>query len=411
MVRIRQVRTDEHIRDVATNLRAALEAGGLATRIKPGQDVALTAGSRGIAQIATIIKTVAEAVKDVGATPFVVPAMGSHGGATAEGQRDVLASYGITPESVGCDIRSSMDVVNLGTLPNGAGVYFDRYAFNADATIAIGRVKPHTAYRAPIESGLCKMVAVGLGKRQGADSMHSHGLGESIPLAAALSLRKANVALGVAIVENAYDKVHTIKVVPPEAFHATDRELLRLASKQLLRVPFDHLDLLVVDYIGKNISGSGLDYNIIGMWRRLGGEKLPMYKRIAVLNLTRETDGNALGLGAADFTTRRVVEQIDYEKTYLNVLTENFPDAAKVPIALPSDRDAIEVALRSASPQAVPRIAHVQDTLHLEEMEVSEGLTPEVRSDPRLDIVGELHAWAFDGNGNLSAEHALVQAG
>jgi len=402
MARVRQIFKDDHIPDVKGAVTSALEAVGLASRIKPGQDVALTAGSRGIAEIATIVRAVADAVRAAGATPFVVPAMGSHGGATAEGQREVLAGYGITAETVGCDVRSSMDVVNLGMLPNGAGVYFDRNAFNADATIVIGRVKSHTAFRAPIESGLCKMVAVGLGKRQGADAMHSHGLADSVPLAAALSLRKANVVLGLAIVENAYEKVHAIKAVLPDAFHQTDRDLLRLANKQLLRVPFDQLDLLVVDEMGKNISGSGMDYNIIGMWRRLGGERVPMFKRIAVLNLTAETHGNALGLGAADFTTRRLVDQVDFAKTYMNALTANFPETGKVPITLSNDREAIEVALRSSAPAGAPRVARIRSTLHLETLEISEGLLTEAKADPRLEIVGDVHPWAFDDEGNVA---------
>lgn len=402
MVRIRQVRKDEHIRDVAGTVRAGLAAAGIDKRIKPGQEVALTAGSRGIADIATVVRTVAETVRSLGATPFVVPAMGSHGGATAEGQREVLASYGITPESVGCDVRASMDVVNLGALPNGAGVYFDRHAFNADATIVIGRVKAHTAFRGPIESGLSKMVAVGLGKRQGADAMHAHGLAESVPHAAKLSLRKANVVLGVALVENSFEKLHTIRVVTPEAFLETDRDLLRLANKLLLRVPFDQLDLLVVDFLGKNISGSGLDFNIIGMWRRLGGERVPLYKRIAVLDLTPETHGNAMGIGAADFTTKRLVGQIDYAKTYMNALTANFPEVGKVPVALETDRDVVEIALRSANPQGSPRVARIKSTLHLDELEVSEGLLAEARADARLEIIGEAHPWPFDEAGNLS---------
>lgn len=401
MARVRQLLKDDHISDVPATLREALDGAGIAQRIKPGQEVALTAGSRGITNITAIVRTTADAVRAAGGKPFVVPAMGSHGGATVDGQRAVLASYGITPEAVGCEIRASMDVVQLGSLPNGAGVFFDRYAFNADATIVIGRVKAHTAFRASIESGLCKMLAVGLGKRHGADAMHSHGLAESVPQAAALSLRKANVILGVAIVENGFEQTQTIRVVPPDAFHQTDRELLRLSNKQLARVPFDQLDLLVIDAIGKNISGSGMDFNVIGMWRRLGGDRVPLYKRIVVLDLTPQTQGNALGVGAADFTTRRLASKIDFAKTYMNALTANFPEVAKVPITLENDRDAIEVALRSAAPQAAPRIARIQSTLHVDQLEVSEGLLAEVKADSRLEQLTEPGPWSFDEEGNL----------
>ncbi|MER3406063.1 MAG: hypothetical protein C4289_13615, partial [Chloroflexota bacterium] len=309
---------------------------------------------------------------------------GSHGGATAEGQLEVLAGYGITEATMDCPILSSMDTVVLGTTPGGAAVHMDRNAYSADHTIVVGRVKAHTAFRGPIESGLCKMIAVGLGKQRGAEEMHAGGLGENIPPAAALAIERANILLGVAIVENSYDHTHTIRVVPPEKIHDTDRELLVLANSLLPRVPFDELDTLIVDWIGKNISGSGMDYNIIGMWRRIGGPRIPDYKRIVVLDLTPESHGNGLGVGAADFTTKKLVQKLDLRKMYMNCLTSNAIDAGKIPIALESDREAIEAGIKAAGVRhlAEARVVRIKNTLQLEELQVSEALLDQVRSNP-----------------------------
>ena len=403
MVRVRQRFADEHIADVTTEVQRQMAAAGLSTRLRPGARVAITAGSRGISQIDRIIRAVVDAVRAAGARPFIVPAMGSHGGATAEGQLEVLAGYGITEATMDCPILSSMDTVVLGTTPGGAAVHMDRNAYSADHTIVVGRVKAHTAFRGPIESGLCKMIAVGLGKQRGAEEMHARGLGENIPPAAALAIERANILLGVAIVENSYDHTHTIRVVPPEKIHDTDRELLVLANSLLPRVPFDELDTLIVDWIGKNISGSGMDYNIIGMWRRIGGPRIPDYKRIVVLDLTPESHGNGLGVGAADFTTKKLVQKLDLRKMYMNCLTSNAIDAGQLPHALESDREAIEAGIKAAGVRhaAEARVVRIKNTLQLEELQVSEALLDQVRSNPSLEIVGEPEPMRFDEQGNL----------
>src|SRR5579859_6530023 len=267
--RLRQLLPDDHLADVAATVRGELARVGLADQLKSGWSVAITAGSRGIADIPLVIRTVADVVRDAGAEPFVVPAMGSHGGATPDGQRHVLAEYGITEASVGAPIRATMDTVELGTLPSGAVVHFDAIAARADATIVVNRVKAHTAFRGEIESGLCKMTAIGLGKQPGAEQVHAYGLRDHIPLAATLSLERNNVVAGLALVENATHALAVIRATLPAGFLDTDRALLRTANDYLPRIPFDHLHLLVVGWLGKNISGSGMDYNVVGMWRRI----------------------------------------------------------------------------------------------------------------------------------------------
>ncbi len=401
---VRQRLPSDRVADVPGTIVAELQRIGLAERLGPGKRVAITAGSRGIAGIPTVIRTVANFVRRAGAEPFVVPAMGSHGGATPEGQRLVLAEYGITEQTVGAPVRATMDTVQLGQLDNGAIVHFDANAAAADATIVVNRVKAHTAFRAEIESGLCKMTAVGLGKQRGAEQMHGHGLKDTIPAAAALSLQKANVVAGLALVENASHDLAAIRAAAPSDFHATDRELLRLANDYLPRVPFHHLHLLVVRWMGKNISGSGMDYNVIGMWRRLGGEPIPSFERVGVLDLTEESDGNGLGVGIADFTTRRLYEKLDLQKMYVNGLTANALAAIKIPIVLDDDRQLMQVALHSVGRGEDARVAIVDSTLDLEELWASEALRADVESNPRLSLEGEFQELPFDASGLLTVE-------
>ena len=404
-LRVRQALRCDRIDDVPAAVRAELGRVRLAERLKPGASVAITAGSRGIADIPLVTRTVADFVRECcpGAEPFVVPAMGSHGGATVEGQRHVLAEYGITEQSVNAPIRATMDTVELGRLPSGARVYFDAHAARADATIVVNRVKAHTAFRGDIESGLCKMTCIGLGKALGAEQMHAHGLRESIPLAASLILERGNIAVGLALVENAAHELAVIRASEPEGFLDTDRELLKLANDFLPRVPFDHLHLLVVGWLGKNISGSGMDYNVVGMWRRIGGERVPNFERIVVLDITDESGGNGLGVGIADFTTRRLYDKLELSKMYLNGLTSSALEAIKIPIVLESDRQALEVALHAVGHADDARVAVVRSTLELDELWVSEALSAEVAANPRLEVVGPLEKLEFSTDGRLLA--------
>ena len=400
---IRQQLPTDHLHDVEARVAAELQRIGLAERLHPGASVAITAGSRGIADIARVLRTVAEYVRSHGGQPFIVPAMGSHGGATVEGQRHVLAEYGITETSVGAPIRATMETVELGTLPSGARVFMDAFAAAADASIVVNRVKAHTAFRGPIESGLCKMTCIGLGKAEGAEQTHAYGLRQTIPQAASLALESANVVAGLALVENAAHQLAIIQAARPAEFLDTDRELLKRANTYLPRVPFDHLHVLVVARLGKNISGSGMDYNVVGMWRRIGGERVPDFERIVVLDLTEESDGNGLGVGIADFTTRRLYAKLDLPKMYLNGLTSQAVDALKIPIVLESDRQALEVALHAVGHSADARVAIIRSTLDLDELFVSQALHDEVAANPRLEVVGPTADLEFDADGGLIA--------
>lgn len=400
-LRVRQQLPSDHIGDVQSAVRAELERIGLAERLLPGASVALTAGSRGIADIPGVLRLVADFVRAHGGQPFVVPAMGSHGGATVEGQRHVLAEYGITEQSVGAPIRATMQTVELGQTRNGARVFMDAYAAAADATIVVNRVKAHTAFRGPIESGLCKMTSIGLGKAEGAEQTHAHGLRETIPQAASLTLESANIIGGLALVENAAHQLAVVQGARPGEFLETDRQLLVRANAYLPRVPFDQLHVLVVSWLGKNISGSGMDYNVVGMWRRIGGEHVPDFERIVVLDLTDESDGNGLGVGIADFTTRRLYDKLDLPKMYLNGLTSQAIEAIKVPIVLESDRQAMQVALHAVGRSADARVAIVRNTLELDELLVSQALADEVAADPRLDVLGPVHQLEFNSEGQL----------
>ena len=410
MVHVRQRFATEQIEDLQGAIHAELTRVGLEKVVRPGMEVAITAGSRGISRIPEIIRTVADAVKAAGAAPFIVPAMGSHGGAVAEGQASVLRDYGITEESTGAPVRATMEVANLGTTANGATVFFDQNAYNADAVIVVARVKPHTSFRGPVESGLCKMIAVGLGKQKGAEQMHAHDLAETIPQSAAIAVEKSNIVLGLGVVENGYDQPHTVRAALAEDIYETDRELQTLSKTLLPRVPFDELDLLIVDVMGKNISGAGMDPNIIGLNRGMTMDRHPNYKRVLVRDLTPESHGNAVGIGHADFVTKRLADKINHYDLYMNALTANNPSVAKIPITLETDKIAIETAFKSACTDvAAPRVVRIFSTLHLEYLLFSEALIPAAEENPALEILDVPYAWDFDARGNLLEDGLLHQ--
>jgi hypothetical protein len=374
----------------------------LAAKLRPGARVAITAGSRGISNLVAMTRAAADAVKSIGGQPFIVPSMGSHGGATDEGQKHLLADLGISEGSIGCPVRSSMEVAEIGRTAAGIPVYLDRHALQSDGIVVINRVKPHTAFRGDIESGLCKMLAVGLGKHKGAQQMHAAGLGPALVEAAQIILSRAPVLAGIAVLENSLDETAEIHVVPPGRFEETDRTLLHRAWQTLPRIPFDPLDVLIVDEMGKNISGTGMDNNVIGIGPRVGGKMEmghPAVSTIVVLGLTPETHGNANGIGLADLTTRRLVDSIDYKATYTNVLTTRLWSAGRLPVILETDREAIETAIGEAPPDRI-RLVRIKNTLHLEEMEISEALLPEARAKG-LPVVTEARGLLFDGTGRL----------
>jgi hypothetical protein len=374
--------------------------------------VAITAGSRGIAHIGQITRAVVDHMKSLGAVPFIVPAMGSHGGGTAAGQQQLLEHYEITPEKMGCDIRSSMETVIVDKTPQGIPVHFDKHASLADHVMIVGRVKPHTGFVGEVESGLHKMMLIGLGKHEGAKIYHraiaDFSFMEIIKAVAASVIAKCRVVGGLAIVENAYDETALIEAVAPQNFLARETELLKLAIQWLPRLPFKYTDLLIIDRIGKNISGTGLDTNVVGRKYNdhAATEKDSVRcKRIFVRGLTEETHGNATGIGISEFTNQRTADAIDRRITNINCITGLHPTGAMIPVAYETDREVITNALHTCGlvEPVNSRVIQISDTLHLAEVLVSEAFIPELKGRADLEQISEPRDMDFDADGNLRA--------
>lgn len=407
MAKVRQKLAPDHVIDVRTDVQQKLRDSGLAHKIKPGDRVAITAGSRGIGAFVELLSGIVDAVRSCGGEPFIIPAMGSHGGATPEGQAEILHLLGVTEQSSGAPIRATMDTHELGPAENGAVAHVDRFAAEADGIIVLGRIKTHPESVGDLASGLLKMCTIGLGKQVGAHQAHSHVLWDSVRAVPKIQLAKSKVLFGVAVVENGYRQPCVIEVVPPsyDAFLEADMRLLKTAKAHLARIPFDELDLLIVDELGKTISGGGMDPNIIGLWRNSDASHQPNYKRIVVLSLTPPSLGNGLGIGMADFTTRRFVEAYDPAISYVNLLTASEPGGntreGPLPLALDSDQEAIEVGLFSSLAGAAPRICRIKNTALLDELWVSEALLDEVKANPKLEILQPPSLLEFNEAANL----------
>ncbi|HJX68150.1 MAG TPA: DUF362 domain-containing protein, partial [Candidatus Limnocylindrales bacterium] len=379
------------------------------TAIAPGSRVCLAVGSRGIDRIDEVVRAAVSWVRSAGAEVFVVPAMGSHGGASPEGQLEVLASYGITPESIGCEIRSSMETVELGEVQPGVPVFVDRQAFEgADVIVPINRVKPHTDFTGEVESGLMKMIAIGLGKQRGADTFHRQGFAsfhELIPAVAEFTISKVNIPFGLALVENGYARLWRIEAVPRDRIWDRERELLVMARDRMARLPLGSIDVLVLDYIGKDISGLGMDSNVVGRYYKGPTGAGPSIQRIVVRDLTAETEGNAVGIGMADVVLRRAVEKMDAHKTYMNCITAKTPEGARVALTVDTDRQALSVAIASCLKVEPPdaRIVRIRDTKHLGLLYVSRPAIEEVLATGRCEIVRPLEAVEFDRDGMFAS--------
>jgi hypothetical protein len=408
MARVRQLFADNAIGDVAAALRAELGQPAIEALIEPGASIAVGVGSRGIAELPLLARTVVDELTRRGARPFIVPAMGSHGGATAEGQAALLAALGVTEESAGCPIRSSMETVELGRLPNGLAVLMDAEAMKADGIVVINRIKPHTSFSGRIESGLLKMLTIGLGKQAGADACHRLGMGvmgRNILDMAEVKLARAPVLFGVGTVENSYDRICRVAVVPAAEIVAREAELLVEARANMPRIMFNPLDVLVVDRMGKEYSGTGMDPNITG---RAG---TPYVKteleaaRLVVLDLSDKTRGNATGVGLADICTRRLFDRIDFDATYMNHITSTILPGGRIPLMMSSDLRAVQCAIKTCNAPEIdrPRIVRVPNTLHLGTLMISEALLPEARENPRIEVMGEPEDWAFDAGGTVAA--------
>jgi len=389
------------IENVARAVRDEFAGFKPGAKIRPGQRVAVGVGSRGTHDLKTLVETVVACLRAMQLDPYVIPAMGSHGGATAEGQRQVLADLGITEEAVKAPIVSNMDVVSLGRVETGAEVFFAKDALAADHIVVINRVKPHTAFRADVESGLCKILAVGCGRQKGATNMHKYDLGKTIVPAAQLIMRKNAVLCGLAVTENAAGGTHTLKLAGPQEFVEVDREFLKIAWTLLPKVPMDDLDILVVDEMGKDISGTGMDPNVIGLWKREGGARKPDYRIIIVLDLTPNSHGNANGIGLADLTTRRVIDQIDWDATYLNVFTSGIFRSALMPVPLQNDRAALETALTRVPDPANARMVRIINTSKLGTFWASEAILPELETNSNISVDHQALDLCFNEDGRI----------
>ena len=403
----RPVLTPEEIPGV---VRAEMSREPFVSKLQPGMTIAITAGSRGIANVALITRSIVEFCKERGTRPFIVPAMGSHGGATAEGQREILAGYGITEEAMGCEIRSSMETVYLGMSQSGRPVYMDKIAYEADGIIVSCRLKPHHAFRGKVESGPCKMMAVGLGKQKGAENVHADGMGkiaEHIPSMAQVFLEKAPILFAIPSIENAYDE--TCKIVAIDTPHLIEEEAewLKFAFANMPSLLVKEADVLVVDEIGKNYSGTGVDPNIAGTFSTEyahGGLKV---QRTCFLDLSEASHGNALGIGLANCITARLFNKIDMDAMYPNIVTNTVFKSGMIPFVVPTDKEAIQLCIRTTNgvdrAPAKVRVVRIPNTSHIGTVMLSESYYEAVRAGkyPHLEALDEPAPLAFDDNGTL----------
>lgn len=407
MYRILQTFDKSKLKNIPEVIAQEFQAIHLDQQIEPGMKIGITVGSRGIDNLQFIIKTVIEEVKKRKGRPFILPAMGSHGNANIEGQKQVLRSYGITEESMGVPIQATMDVVELGRLKNGLPVYFDKYAFQADGIIVVNRVKVHTVFKAKIESGLHKMLAVGLGNHQGASTIHCLGpkyIPDNVVKAAKIILKKAPIICGLGILENAYDEVKKVVAALPGDFMQVEQELLKECKEIMPTLPVKDIDVLIVEEMGKDISGAGLDTNVVGGVKAYakGEYDPPKIDKMVVLDLTKPSHGNAIGISIADIITKRLYDKINFDATYKNVITCGYLDRAKIPVVLRTDKEAIEVALNTifTLPGTKPRVILIRNTLKLNEMFVSENIWEKIKNN--ISTIGNWEKLAFDDIGNLT---------
>ena len=392
LVKIKKHFPDNSLKDVRNVTRQELQK--LSGIIKKDTSIAIGVGSRGISNLELIVKEVVDFVRSHEAHPFIVPAMGSHGGATAEGQREVLASYGITEQNMGAPIQSSMKTVNIAEGKGSRPVYMDKLVYNSDGVILINKIKPHTDFHSKYESGLVKMSVIGLGKESGAKAIHHfgvHGLSELIPETAKTVFNSGLILAGVALVENAYDKTMYVKAIPGAEIMKEELKLLDIARENMPKLPVQKIDVLLIDQMGKNISGAGIDTNIIGRIKIFGqpDPEYPKIKSVVVRDLTDESHGNATGVGLADIITKKLYDKIDIRKTYKNIATSSFLERGKIPFVVDNDLEALILALRNCgTPEpGKERIIRIKDTLHLDEMYVSEAIYNEIKGDPEIEVL------------------------
>lgn len=409
MVRIREKYEDDKIDDVKAHLINELDSLEIDRQSLRGKKIALTVGSRGIPSLPVLVRTMCDKLKEWGAEPFIIPAMGSHGGGTVEGNVQILTDYGITEDAMGVPIKASMDVVQVGAINDGAHtpIYCDKNAAEADGIVLFNKVKPHTDFKGYVESGMCKMIAIGIAKHFGCSWFHRQGFdtfGERIPMVAAEFLKNMNVIMGVGVVQNAFDEISEIKAYPKDKIIEGDHELLQIAKRRLPKMKFDNIDVLIIDQIGKNISGEGADPNVTGRGCMPGFEDDFHCKKMFVRKLTPPSHGNACGLCYADVTTRQCLQSVDWESTWINFSTNMMLSAGKIPVYQNTDYEALRLAIRTCtklSDYSQARIARIRDTLSLSEVEVSEALLPDVMGRDDVEILSEPYELEFDADGNM----------
>ena len=411
MYSIRQMIDTPRVDNIEKTVTKELTGLELATRVKPEDRIAITAGSRGINHIDQILKQVIHILKSHRADPFIVPSMGSHGNGTTQGQLDVLKSLNITEDTMGVPILSSMEVVQIGTSSNGFPVMVDKHAAEADSVVVINRIKPHTEFEGPIESGLMKMMAIGLGNHKGCFQVHKQtinfGFSNIIPEIGAIILNQVPVLFGLGVVENLYDETACIKACLPDQFYETESMLLKKAKKYMARLPFDKIDILIIDEMGKNISGTGMDTNVIGRIMFTGEKEpdRPKITRIAVLDLTDASHGNAVGIGLADFTTQNVIDKLDTKAMVTNALAAMTPEKARIPISLATDRAVVETAFETIGSVKTPdaRVIHIKNTLEMGTLHVSHAFKDEIKERKDLMLLEDIGPLSFNDKGRLSA--------
>ena len=411
MVKIRQHFDRTHIpeAELAGVVTRELDREEIGGKILPGQKIAITCGSRGITHYAVMARAMVDFVKSKGAEPYIVASMGSHGGATAEGQLQILRDYGITEEAMGCPVKSSMETVEIGlSAVRRQPVRIDKYASEADGILLFNRVKPHTSFRGRYESGLMKMMAIGLGKQHGAENIHHQSPGimhELVEEYGRAVMENCPILGGIAIVENAYDETYLVKGLSPEEIITEEPKLRDLSYETIAHLLFDECDVLVVDKIGKNFSGDGMDPNISGRFVQ------PQYcsggidaEKVVILDLSDETHGNAQGIGLAEVTTRRLFNKMKLEMTYPTGVTNTFLHLMKIPMIMDNDREALQLALcccPDAEDQNNMKMIRIPNTAHIDVIEISEGMLPLAKANPNIEILSEPYELAFDENGNL----------
>jgi len=409
MAFVRQKLFSSEIKDVAQTCRSIFHAIPDHCRAGNRETVAVAVGSRNIDNIHDVLDQVLRFLEQRGFKPFIIPAMGSHGGATPGGQKEVLAKYKITETTMNVPILADMETESIATLPSGLKVYVSKAALSADHVVIINRIKPHTKFKADIESGLCKMMAIGLGKAKGASEFHQYAVRHTFAViedAAKILLNKLNILFGIGLLEDGYGKLARVEIVFPDDLLDREKAILKDAYNLMGRIPFDNIDILIVDEIGKDISGIGMDSNITGRHRDIVGDfnMQPHVKRIFVRDLSPGSDGNANGIGLADVTTRRLVDNLDIEKTYVNAITAISPEKAAIPIYFDTDQQCLDACIKTTGCASAEdlRVVRIKNTASLEFLQVSKTLEGELLANEKLDLISSWNKIKFDESGNLS---------